>query len=333
MRDPWFARLRDAYLEPGARAFDRRSTSPIALGPVAQLFAWQRHRVRDAGEAAGGFDDDFASVLRRRARAGRRSGRLIGTHYTFGVTELTEREVASRVPGLIDEKLKVLSRREPLTVRPGTSLRSCLDLIRETGTADSVFVTDADGRLLGVLTERDIFAQARRARRRPHAAGRAADDRPPEHAPPRRARPARRRAHADRAASGTCRWSTTTPCSSASSARSTSSSTSPRRSPRSSSTCRRGRTSAWSPRRARDPDRGSEPVSTEAPPSRASPPRSSSSGSRSGSPAIPATACSSPARSSPGPRPPSATTSAPTRTSRPRSARPPARCPACPASS
>ena len=75
------------------------------------------------------------------------------------MTELTERAVVSRVPGLIDEKLKVLSRREPLTVLPGTSLRSCLDLIRETGTADSVFVTDEAGRLHGVLTERDIFAK------------------------------------------------------------------------------------------------------------------------------------------------------------------------------
>ena len=75
------------------------------------------------------------------------------------MTELTERAVASRVPGLIDEKLKVLSRREPLTVAPGTSLRACLEQIRETGTADSVFVTDAGGRLRGVLTERDIFAK------------------------------------------------------------------------------------------------------------------------------------------------------------------------------
>jgi len=65
----------------------------------------------------------------------------------------------SRVPGLIDEKLKVLSRRDPLTVRPGTSLQSCLDLIHETGIADSVFVTDESGKLLGVLTERDIFGQ------------------------------------------------------------------------------------------------------------------------------------------------------------------------------
>ena len=79
--------------------------------------------------------------------------------YTFGVTELTERAVTERVPGLIDEKLKVLSRREPVTVRPGTSLQTCLELIRETGMADSVFVTDAHGRLLGVLTERDIFGR------------------------------------------------------------------------------------------------------------------------------------------------------------------------------
>jgi CBS domain-containing protein len=75
------------------------------------------------------------------------------------VTELTERAVASRVPGLLDEKLKSLTRRDPLTVRPGTSLQACLDTIRETGIADSVFVTDDDGRLLGVLPERDIFAK------------------------------------------------------------------------------------------------------------------------------------------------------------------------------
>ena len=73
------------------------------------------------------------------------------------MTEITERAVASRVPGLIDEKLKSLTRREPLTVGPGTSLQVCLDQIRQTGTGDSVFVTDPQGRLLGVLTERDIF--------------------------------------------------------------------------------------------------------------------------------------------------------------------------------
>jgi CBS domain-containing protein len=75
------------------------------------------------------------------------------------VTEITEREVASRVPTLTDEKLKMLSRRDPLTVRPGASLEDCLTQIQGSGVADSVFVTDEDGKLLGVLTERDIFGK------------------------------------------------------------------------------------------------------------------------------------------------------------------------------
>jgi CBS domain-containing protein len=75
------------------------------------------------------------------------------------VTELTERAVASRVPSLIDEKLKLVSRREPLSVRPGTSLQACLEQIQAAGVADSVFVTDEEHHLLGVLTERDIFAR------------------------------------------------------------------------------------------------------------------------------------------------------------------------------
>jgi len=75
------------------------------------------------------------------------------------VTEITERAVAARVPSLADEKLKSLSRRDPLTVRPGTTLAECLELIQQTGVGDSVFVTDTRGRLLGVLTERDIFAR------------------------------------------------------------------------------------------------------------------------------------------------------------------------------
>jgi CBS domain-containing protein len=75
------------------------------------------------------------------------------------VTEITEREVAERVPTLADEKLKMLGRRDPLTVAPGTSLRDCLEIIQNVGTADSVFVTDPQGRLVGVLTERDIFGK------------------------------------------------------------------------------------------------------------------------------------------------------------------------------
>ena len=75
------------------------------------------------------------------------------------VTELTERAVAARVPMILDERLQVVGRREPVTVRPGTSLADCLAAIRRTGTGDSVFVVDAEGRLLGVLTERDIFGR------------------------------------------------------------------------------------------------------------------------------------------------------------------------------
>ena len=75
------------------------------------------------------------------------------------VTDLTEAAVARRVPSLTDERLRVLSRRQPVTVPPGTSLADCVRAIQRTGTGDSVFVCDADGRLVGVLTERDIFGR------------------------------------------------------------------------------------------------------------------------------------------------------------------------------
>jgi CBS domain-containing protein len=75
------------------------------------------------------------------------------------VAELTESAVARRVPSLAAERLRVLSRREPVTVPPGTSLAECVRAIQRTGTGDSVFVCDANGRLTGVLTERDIFAR------------------------------------------------------------------------------------------------------------------------------------------------------------------------------
>jgi CBS domain-containing protein len=75
------------------------------------------------------------------------------------VSELTERAVTERVPSVADERLRVLSRREPVTVDPGTSLAACIAAMQLTGTGDSVFVTNADGRLAGVLTERDIFGR------------------------------------------------------------------------------------------------------------------------------------------------------------------------------
>ena len=71
----------------------------------------------------------------------------------------TERSVARRVPSVAEERLTVLSRRAPITVPPGTSLQNCLRAIRRSGSSDSVFVCDRKQQLLGVLTERDIFAR------------------------------------------------------------------------------------------------------------------------------------------------------------------------------
>jgi CBS domain-containing protein len=82
-----------------------------------------------------------------------------GSDYTLSVTDLTEGAVARRVPTLTDERLRVLSRRQPVTVAPGTTLADCVRAIQRTGTGDSVFVCDQAGTLLGVLTERDIFAR------------------------------------------------------------------------------------------------------------------------------------------------------------------------------
>jgi CBS domain-containing protein len=75
------------------------------------------------------------------------------------VTDLTEGAVARRVPTLTDVRLRALSRRQPVTVPPGTSLADCVRAIQRTGTGDSVFVCDRSGALVGVLTERDIFTR------------------------------------------------------------------------------------------------------------------------------------------------------------------------------
>ena len=71
--------------------------------------------------------------------------------------DLTETAVVRRVPAILEERLGVLSRRQPVTVPPHTTLADCLQAIQRTGTGDSVFVCDASDRLVGVLTERDIF--------------------------------------------------------------------------------------------------------------------------------------------------------------------------------
>lgn len=73
------------------------------------------------------------------------------------MAELSERAVSERVPSLARETLRVVNRRDPLTVPEGTSLRECLRLVEGSGIGDSVVVAGPDGRLQGVLTERDIF--------------------------------------------------------------------------------------------------------------------------------------------------------------------------------
>jgi CBS domain-containing protein len=75
------------------------------------------------------------------------------------VSDITESAVARRVPSITEERLRVLSRRQPVTVPPATPLADCIGAIQRTGTGDSVFVCDPDGRLAGVLTERDIFSR------------------------------------------------------------------------------------------------------------------------------------------------------------------------------
>ena len=75
------------------------------------------------------------------------------------MTDLTEAAVVRRVPAILEERLRVLSRGAPVTVAPGSSLADCLRAIQRTGTGDSVFVCDPSGRLVGVLTERDIFGR------------------------------------------------------------------------------------------------------------------------------------------------------------------------------
>ena len=184
--------------------------------------------------------------MRRRAvRRRPRAGPLRARRTTLDpVTESTEAAVARRVPSITDERLRVLSRRQPVTVLPGTSLADCVRAIQRTGTGDSVFVCDPSGRLAGVLTERDIFARI--------VGGTVDLSQPveslmttePQDARPRRDDPRRDRPDADRSLPERAAGRRRRASSSVSSASRTSSSTWPSRSPRSCSTCRRDPTSA-----------------------------------------------------------------------------------------
>jgi hypothetical protein len=63
--DPWFARLRDAYLEPWGR--DHTEAFPLAfrVGTIAHTFAWMRQRDELPEQERREFDRWFPLVLRR----------------------------------------------------------------------------------------------------------------------------------------------------------------------------------------------------------------------------------------------------------------------------
>jgi phosphotransferase family enzyme len=67
--DPWFARLRDAYLEPWGRGLADVFAIAIHVGTFAHAIAWIRQRDALPIEARSGFDRDFRVVLGRAVAA------------------------------------------------------------------------------------------------------------------------------------------------------------------------------------------------------------------------------------------------------------------------
>jgi hypothetical protein len=63
--DPWFARLRDAYLEPWGPGLTATFALAIRVGTFAHAFAWSRQRDHLPAAARPGFDETFPIVLRR----------------------------------------------------------------------------------------------------------------------------------------------------------------------------------------------------------------------------------------------------------------------------
>jgi len=61
--DPWFTRLRDAYLEPWGRGLTDAFALAMRVGAFAHAAAWVRQR--DAFGRLWNFDPGFATVLRR----------------------------------------------------------------------------------------------------------------------------------------------------------------------------------------------------------------------------------------------------------------------------
>jgi hypothetical protein len=66
--DAWFARLRDAYLEPWGAGLREVFALAIRTGAFAHTFAWLRQRDALPAAALPGFDDGLGIVLRRAVR-------------------------------------------------------------------------------------------------------------------------------------------------------------------------------------------------------------------------------------------------------------------------
>ena len=63
--DPWFARLRDAYLEPWGRGLEGVFALAMRVGGFAHAIAWLRQRDHLPAEERAEFDRWFRVVLRR----------------------------------------------------------------------------------------------------------------------------------------------------------------------------------------------------------------------------------------------------------------------------
>jgi aminoglycoside phosphotransferase (APT) family kinase protein len=63
--DPWFARLRDAYLEPWGNGLEGTFALAMRAGKFAHAFAWARQRAALPKEERPGFDEWYPVVLRR----------------------------------------------------------------------------------------------------------------------------------------------------------------------------------------------------------------------------------------------------------------------------
>jgi hypothetical protein len=67
--NPWFARLRDAYLEPWGRAPGDAFALAVRVGTFARPIAYMRQRLALTPEERALFDGDFSTVLRRAVAA------------------------------------------------------------------------------------------------------------------------------------------------------------------------------------------------------------------------------------------------------------------------